>query len=105
MANGRKTNHILINYIWEYENYEFELFQYYIQLEKEFKRRGFGFKPSVNAKFFNWVLIYYKPFAKHQDDRYLKQCFYNLQEKYDRGQKDFSEEVYTKLLKFMEEKL
>ena len=40
-------------------------------------------------------------FVKHHTDRYLMQCFYNLQEKYDRGQKDFDRETYEKLLKFI----
>ena len=41
------------------------------------------------------------PFYKHHGYRYLKQCFYNLQEKYDRGQKDFGYEVYNKMRTFM----
>ena len=38
---------------------------------------------------------------KEHNDRYLLQCFYNLQEKYDRGQKDYSQEEYQKLERFM----
>lgn len=34
---------------------------------------------------------------KEHDRRYLLQCFYNLQEKYDRGQKDFTSENYKKI--------
>jgi hypothetical protein len=47
----------------------------------------------------------FKPFIYHQTDRYLKQCFYNLQEKWDRRQKDFTDREYVKLTKFMEGKI
>ena len=45
-----------------------------------------------------------QPFKYHHNDRYLLQCFYNLQEKYDRGQKDFDKETYLKLENFIREK-
>ena len=41
------------------------------------------------------------PFPNHHNNRYLLQCFYNLQEKYDRGQKDFTPEIMDKLLNFI----
>ena len=41
------------------------------------------------------------PFKNHHDNRYLLQCFYNLQEKYDRGQKDFNLLDYSKLENFV----
>ena len=40
-------------------------------------------------------------YRNHHNDRYLLQCFYNLQEKYDRGQQDFSKECYEKLQDFV----
>lgn len=45
------------------------------------------------------------PFPNHHTDRYLIQCFCNLQEKYDRGQKDFSEREYNELERFFKGKL
>lgn len=105
IANERKTNHILINYIWEYEDYLKELSVYYWLLKEEFDKRGFTFNFSNNFVTKNVFYGYgYKPFENHHDDRYLWQCFYNLQEKYDRGQKDFNQTIYTKLNKFMEER-
>ena len=79
IAKDKKTNHILINYIWEYEDYEFELFQYYMKLEREFIQRGFKFKRSEHMKDCTWVLVYHRTFEKHHTERYLWQCFYNLQ--------------------------
>ena len=40
-------------------------------------------------------------FKNHHNQRYLNQCFYNLQEKYDRGQKDFDYDTYWKLERFI----
>ena len=104
IANGKKTNHILINYIWEYKDYEIELGFYYRMLYDEFDKRGFKFNYHKNSIMIGIVDNYYrKPFEKHHDNKYLVQCFYNLQEKYDRGQKDFDRETYLRLENFMRE--
>lgn len=44
-------------------------------------------------------------FLQYQNNRYLRQCFFNLQEKYDRGQKDFSKEQYDRLEAFVRNEL
>ena len=100
IENGKQTNHILINYIWEYKDYIKELYTYYFLLEKEFKNRKFKFNYHWGCKSRNKNenLV---PFKNNHNDHYLIQCFYNLQEKYDRGQKDFSEEEYKKLDSFV----
>lgn len=100
LKNGKKTNHILINYIWNYEDYEKELSIYYRLLQDEFEKRKYKFNPSENACL--WCDISRpKPFSFHHDNTYLVQCFYNLQEKYNRGQKDFTYIEYRKLEKFV----
>ena len=105
IANGKKTNHILINYIWEYEDYLKELSIYYWLLKEEFNKRGFKFNFSNNFVTKNVFYGYgYKPFDKHHNNRYLLQCFYNLQEKFDRNQRDFDKETYLKLENFIREK-
>lgn len=98
----RKTNHILINYIWQYDDYEQELLKYYLILKQEFDKRGCKFNNSVPIIFVREGSD--KPFKLHHNNRYLWQCFYNLQEKFDRGQKDFTLVQYAKLEKFMEER-
>ena len=40
-------------------------------------------------------------FSQIHNDRYLLQCFYNLQEKYDHGQKDFDKNNYDSLESFI----
>ena len=100
--NDKKTNHILINYVWKYPIDD--LISYYSMLEEEFFWRNFKFnKETLNkvkekARDYRIVKI---PFETHHNKRYLKQCFYNLQEKYDRGQKDFNIEKMWKLLDFV----
>lgn len=101
IAYHKKTNHILINYIWEYEDYEMQLLSYYNLLYVEFQKRGFKFNWSQLAPQLWGDKLTNKPFAKHHTNDYLKQCFYNLQEKYQRGQKDFKENDYLQLELFM----
>ena len=100
ILNGKKTNHILINYIWEYENPKIELEKYYRLLRKEYDERGFKFKSKIDIKDYEG-LYNPKPFEKHHNARYLLECFWNLAEKYDRQQKDFSDVRYKKLENFV----
>ena len=104
ISNGKQTNHILINYMWEYDIEDFVI--YYCMLQDEFKRRNFNFNSNTYFNMLFWAREFNlkkTPFEKHHTNRYLIQCFFNLQEKYERGQKDFSLDVYTKLKKFIEE--
>ena len=103
IANGKQTNHILINYIWQYNDYKEQLTIYYWLLKKEFYKRGFNFRCSNNANLLITHSMLKPPFINHHTNKYLVQNFYNLQEKYDRGQKDFSYDVYKKLLIFVED--
>lgn len=89
-VNGT-PNHILVNEVLEYpENH----FNYYGQLVgAELAHRGYF---VCGDRFDQWLrnekgeLPYPYPefdklFEGWHNDRYLTQCFYNLQEKYDRG--------------------
>jgi len=83
----------LINYIYEYPKYDLEA--YSNMVVDEMKKRGIKANLENGKKYFNdsFTRLFskdYIPFKKHHTDRYLIQCYYNLQEKYDRGQKDFS---------------
>ena len=117
----KQDKHILINYIYEYPKNDLEI--YTLMVISEMEKRKFKINNLQNAiYYFKWsdefsykyipsmknADIKLKPFINHHTNRYLKQCYYNLQEKYDRGQKDFSEELYDKLdqlmcIKFYEE--
>lgn len=104
----KQDKHILINYIYEYP--KDDLYRYTQLVIHEMNVRGYhisSFKNHDNYfKGVNPILALYSydahfTFRNHHNERYLKQCFYNLQEKYDRGQKDFSKEQYERLEKFV----
>ena len=101
IGRGVKTNHILINYVWKLDKPELEMSIYYAFLKKEFDKRGFKFNPSKYAKVMEYNSSLRNPFVCYHNNEYLKQCFYNLQEKYDRGQKDFDDETYDRLEYFV----
>ncbi len=99
LFNGKQTNHILINYIHNY-TYE-DLFEYYSLLADEFKKRGFKFNYSEYITMDYCRKPSHRCFVNHHNQQYLIQCFYNLQEKYVRGQKDFDYHTYMALSEFV----
>ena len=103
----KQDKHILINYVYEYPKEE--LYWYSRLVINELSNCGINIKKTANFyEYFKDLDCnnYYKDsdlFKKHHTMRYLWQCFANLQEKYDRGQKDFSDELYEKLEMFVQE--
>lgn len=102
-----RPNHILINYIYNYSN-EY-LLAFGMKVKDEMHRRDMRVNKILE---FAEKLGYkhraeYNPTLRYPEHNfsYLRQCFYNLQEKYDRGQKGFTEEIYTTLTKFVKSKL
>ena len=104
IASDKKTNHILIDYIWSYVDYKEQLAVYYWMLYKEFKKRGYTFKTNANAH--SMVKLPDDvPFKLHHNNRYLLICFMNLWEKYLAGQKDFSIYEMRDLMDFIDNEL
>lgn len=108
---AKQDKHILINYIYEYDKENLLLYTNYVIREmknREMKIRSF----TKFSKYFKGYSISGRdvdkgvnPFPKHHTDRYLNQCYYNLEEKYDRGQKDFGRIKYILLKEFMYEQV
>lgn len=118
----KQDKHILINYVYEYP--KVDLLEYTLLVIYEMNKRNYKIKSFENAYMYFQELLCaiifkenYIPnefidgfksgrklFNNHHNYRYLLQCFYNLQEKYDRGQKDFSKERYNALEHFVEKK-
>ena len=78
-------NHILVNKIIEYPDEEFN--GYALMVCREMERRGykndiFKFMKYRKSDCFSYRSEIYNTW---HNKRYLDQCFYNLQEKYDRG--------------------
>lgn len=104
---GKPINHILINYVKKYPKEN--LLYYSILVVNELNERGMQTRMENFENYFDCCDFgrSFKfndgdnPFPNHHTDRYLKQCFYNLQEKYDRGQVDFDKERYTRLEEFI----
>lgn len=109
----KQDKHILINYIYEYP--KSDLYIYAIKVIREMKKRGIkikSFDNMINYFEYNVVedlkdgyeydkVMKMKVFDNHHNDRYLLQCFYNLQEKFDRGQKGFTKDQFNRLDNFI----
>ena len=101
----KQDKHILINYIYEYDKED--LWKYSNLVIDEMNKRGFKIRSLENYyNTFGWVIpldeyIHFPnhPFERHHNMRYLAQCYYNLQEKFDRGQKDFTPEIMAEINK------
>ena len=96
----KQDKHILINYIYNYS--KFYLLDYSVSVLQELHERGCTIRSQGN--FNNYFDGFHKDFGKlrfkEHDDEYLTICYYNLKEKYMRGQKDFSAKLFEKLTKF-----
>ena len=97
----KQDNHILINYIYNYP--KDDLWSYSKIVIDELVKRNIKIKSfnNYNSYFTASYSFLELPFKNHQDNRYLLQCFYNLQEKFDRGQKDFTLELYNKIVQLL----
>ena len=99
-------NHLLVNRIMEYPMEDFYTYGYGV-FQEMYSR---GYKPDL-GKFNKWFNIYdLDPnnvrgdyFKDWHNDRYLKQCYYNLQEKYDCG--GISDEEWLEIQSYMMEVL
>lgn len=68
------------------------LLNYFIRVVDEFDRRGIKHKADYDDNIYHIVdqkkknmFVSLNLFYPEHNDRYLKQCYYNLQEKWDRG--------------------
>ena len=95
-------NHILVNFILDYDYDHFISYAYYIR--EEMTKRGYRTMNSVWNKIValkpNWTLLpLNEVYANKMDNFYLTVCYYNLKEKYMCGMfNDFEaiENIYTK---------
>ena len=97
-----QNKYILINYVYDYPR---EYLKHYAKLVlDEFNKRGYKVRNfDTYNKFFENVKDEEVNFPEH-NYRYLRQNFYNLEEKFDRKQKGFEQETYQKLMTmFIEE--
>ena len=88
----------MINYIYDYP--PDHLYTYTKIVLDEFKLRGYTIRSFEKMeRYFSpyKVKIVENLFANHHNDDYLEICYFNLKEKYIRGQKDFDKKQFDAL--------
>lgn len=76
----------------------------YKKVINEMKKRGYKIRTyeKMNKYFVDIESVKnVKPFKNHHDNEYLQICYYNLKEKFIRGQKDYEEDMYNNLCKYV----
>ena len=99
-------NHILVNFVLNYDYDNFISYAYYIR--QEMTSRGIRTMNSVWDKIINLKPTYKllplnSVYIEKMDNLYLKICYYNLYEKYLCGM--FSKEEYDKIFDVVYEKI
>lgn len=93
-----ENRHILINYVYDYPKED--LYLYTKTVMEEMGRRGYSIRTfeKMNS-YFDGIEVSkpYKPFARYHDFEYLEICYFNLKEKFMRGQKDYDETLFNVL--------
>ena len=98
----KKDNHILINYIYNYDKSYLKAYTDKVVLEMQ--RRGYKIKSFENYnKYFEGIKCWGGEQFNEHNNEYLTICYWNLREKYLRGQKDFDCETMERLQKTYKE--
>ena len=99
-----QPKHILINYIY---NYPKEVLKDYAQtVIWEMQYRGYKIKSTKKFDdYFKGIKTDATNRFEEHDDYYLKICYYNLTEKFLRGQKDYTSSCWKKLNDAIKDKL
>lgn len=99
-----QNKHILINFVYEYSKEDLLQYSYYILDEME--KRGYKFNTKNFDVYFEYTFVTkeFKCFENKMNERYLKQCLYNLQEKFDCGgiTKDEWDKIYNKFKNYID---
>lgn len=105
----KQDNHILINYIYEYDKQDLLLYSNMVITQLRLLRTKNGKPYAINLDKYNKYFSNItncncdKPFGNHHNNEYLQICYWNLREKYLRGQKDFSKELWWELFNYCKE--
>ena len=91
IVNKGTPNHLLVNKIMDYSPYDFDV--YVCKVISEIRNRGYKISKKAISNYNSNFARIHKIMAKENkgvfenwhNDRYLRQCLFNLQEKYDCG--------------------
>ena len=95
---AKEDKHILINYIYEYPKED--LLLYTLAVIDEMQQRGYKIRAFEKMNcYFDTIEKPepYQPYQHHHNFEYLEICYYNLKEKFLRGQKDYDEPLFLNL--------
>ena len=83
---GKLANQPLVNYVMKHskDNFAWYTHQVYLELKKKNIKCKDSYMDEI-ISFCHYRLWQDNLYYPEHNDRYLKQCLYNLQEKYDRG--------------------
>ena len=100
----KQDKHILISYIYDYPK---EYLWWYSQVViNEIQKRCYDIKTWDNYnKYFSYTEPNFNLRFKEHNNQYLTMNYWNLAEKYIRGQKDFTKEVWDKLDEFYKKEM
>ena len=103
----KQDNHRLINYIYDYDREV--LYAYTQKVIQEIGKRKMTIKSWLNYNKYFMMADYDTidlnlRFLEHNNE-YLTICYWNLREKYIRGQKDFTYEVWNNLDEFYQKRI
>lgn len=76
--------HRLVSYVMDYDKGYFNRYVELVRLELVKRQINYKYVYKEEIRIFAGGTICVEPYFEH-NDRYLKQCLYNLQEKADRG--------------------
>lgn len=102
----KQDNHILINYIYDYT--KFYIKDYTIKVMQEMFNRKIKIRSYENYNNYfikDSITGNHNLRFKEHNNEYLTICYYNLKEKYLRGQKDFTADVWEKLDEFYKKEM
>lgn len=95
-------NHRLVNKVLDYSLLDFKI--YAMKVEEELEKRDITFNKSKIDEIMTWQIDKFKTTSDNKslydgwhNNRYLKQCYFNLQEKFDCG--IVSKEAWDKIEK------
>ena len=92
----KRDKHVLINYVYNYDDKPLK--NYTDAVLREMYNRGYKANIELYRLYFSHINTFGIERFKEHDIDYLTICYYNLKEKYIRGQKDFTDEIWGKLI-------
>lgn len=100
----KQDKHILINYIYNYDKRP--LLNYSQAVMREMLNRSYKINNYLNYQlYFLHINSFGTERFKEHNDEYLTICYWNLREKYLRGQKDFSADLWQKIEEFYKKEI